>query len=515
MIQFGVGWRRAIEVLSVACAAGLAVNDCLSQDLFGPNARYRVVYSTYLGGASWDQAREVIAFPDGSVLVGAQACSQEMQTTPDSLQPRYAGDDPALGHGGVYGGDCYLARISADGRRILAATFFGGSKQERNVYGLALDRHGDLVMTSATRSPDAPTTKGCFQPKFGGGPSDMLVAKISGDLRTLKWCTYVGGGMDDFPRGGLLLDDSDNVVVVGTSNSPDFPTTAGVVQARLNGPRDSAMVKLSADGAQLLFGTFLGGSGEDDAIMGARRDAAGNLYVAGHTKSDDFPVTPNAPQAKRGGESDCYLAKLNASASRVIYATYLGGQGNEFAEHRPLLLTDGSLLLAGFTGSADFPVTAGAYRGRQSGKSDGFLTNLAPGGDRWTFSTTVGGSAGENWLMPTLDGDGNLFIVGNTSSPDFPVTEDALQKKFGGGADDAAIAILNGDGSRLLFATYLGGNGDEMIRSIAIAANGDVILVGSTSSDDFPVTEGVVQQQHRGNGDAFVIKLRPRQKASN
>ena len=134
-----------------------------------PNAtpRYRIAYATYLGGSQWDQAREVIVYPDGSVLVGAQAVSDEMPTTAGVVQPKYAGDDPRLGHGGVYGGDCYLARISADGDRLLAATYFGGSKQERNVYGMALDSQGNVVITSATRSPDAATTPGCFQPRFG------------------------------------------------------------------------------------------------------------------------------------------------------------------------------------------------------------------------------------------------------------------------------------------------------------------------------------------------------------
>ena len=122
--------------------------------------RYRIEYATYLGGAEFDQAREVIVYPHGSLLVGMQACSTGMLTTPGVIQPKYAGDDPALGHGGVYGGDCYLVRVSPEGGRILAATYFGGSKQERNVYGMALDHSGNVVITSATRSPDLPTTPG-------------------------------------------------------------------------------------------------------------------------------------------------------------------------------------------------------------------------------------------------------------------------------------------------------------------------------------------------------------------
>ena len=484
----------------------------LTQSLIQANADeypYRIAWATYLGGEGWDQAREIKAYPDGSVLIGAQTCSTNMPVTAGVTQPRYAGDDPALGHGGVYGGDCYLAHMSADGSKMIAATYFGGSKQERNVYGMDFDHLGNIVITSATRSPDAPVTPGCFQARFGGGPSDMLVAKISADLKQLLWCTYVGGTADDFPRGGLMVNDRDEVFVVGTSSSANFPTTPGVIQPRLKGPRDSAIVKLTADGSGLVFSTLLGGSGEDDAAMGVRLDREGNICIAGHTKSPDFPVTVGAVQSLMGGQSDCYFVQMSPDGARLVYATFLGGRGNEFAEHRPYLCQDGSLLLAGFAESVDFPTTAGAYQRKLHGKGDGFLTKLSPDGKRWVFSTLFGGSGGENWLMPTPDPQGNVIIVGNTSSTDFPVTPGALQKKHCGGTDDAALAIFNPDGSRLIYATYFGGNAEEMIRSVAIGPKGELFLVGNTSSSDFPITANAFQKTPGGKGDAFVMKLEP------
>lgn len=473
-------------------------------------SKYDLAYASYLGGNESEQAREVVVLADGSLLVGAQTSSTNMPVTTGVVQPAYAGDDPGLGHPGVYGGDCYIVHLRADGQRILAATYFGGSKQERNVYGMELDSQGNIVIATATRSTDAPTTPGCFQGQYGGGPSDMLVAKLSPDLRQLLWCSYVGGAGDDFPRGGLGLDAAGNVCVVGTSTSGNFPTTPGVVQPALKGPRDSAVVKLSADGSRLVFGTFLGGTGEDDAIMGVRFDAVGNLYVAGHTRSTDFPVTHGAAQMRPGGGSDCYLAKLSPDAARLLYATYLGGAGDEFAEHRPWLEPDGTLLLAGFCGSTDFPTTAGALQRARHGPGDGFLTRLSADGTRWVFSTLLGGRGGENWLMPTVDMQGHIIVVGNTSSADFPVTADALQRTYGGGANDAAVAIVSADGSRLIYATYLGGNDDEMIRSVALGSKGEIYLVGSTSSTNFPVTTNAVQTRYGGKGDAFIVKLVPR-----
>ncbi len=473
--------------------------------------RFKIAYATYLGGKHYEEAREIIVCPDGSVLVGSHACSSGLLTTPGAFQPDYAGDAPKAGFDGLVGGDLYLARLSPDGTKILAATYFGGSKQERSCYGMELDSKGNVVIACGTASTDAPTTPGCFQPKKGGARGDMLVAKLSSDLKKLLWCTYVGGSGLETPRGGLALGSDDSVVLVGSSSSPDFPTTPGVVQPALKGPRDSVVLRLKPDGSGLIFGTFLGGTGEDDAIMGARLDAAGNTYVAGHTKSADFPVTAGAPQPKFGGLSDCYLAKLSPDASRILYATYLGGQGNEFAEHRPWLTPDGCFILVGPTLSADFPTTEGAFQRELKGKANGFLTKLSADGKRFVFSTLLGGTGGANLLMPTVDEKGNIWVVGSTGSRDFPVTPDALQPKFGGGRQDGLLAKFSPDGSKLLYATYLGGSGDgeEEIRSIAFGPNGEVYLVGGTESPDFPTTPDAVQPKLGGNRDAVVVKLVP------
>jgi hypothetical protein len=486
----------------------LTVVMLMAPPVLAAEGRFKIAYSTFLGGKYWEEAREIIVYPDGSALIGIHVCSKGLPTTPGCIQRDYAGDDPTTGPGGLVGGDMYLARLGPDGGKVLAATYLGGSKQERSVYGMELDGKGNIVVACLTRSPDAPTTPGCFQPKFAGGV-DMLVAKMSPDLTKLIWCTYIGGSRDESPRGGLVMDKDDSVIVVGTSPSPNFPTTPGVVQPKLKGPRDSAIVKLKPDGSGLVFGTFLGGTGEDDAIMGARLDAAGNIYVAGHTKSADFPVTAAAPQPKFAGQSDCYLAKLSHDASRILYATYLGGQANEFAEHRPWLTPDGCFILVGVTQSADFPTTEGVFQREQKGKGDGFVTKLSADGKRFVFSTRIGGSGGENLLMPTVDAQGNIWAVGSTSSRDFPVTPDALQPKFGGGEQDGLLIALSPDGSKLIYATYLGGSGHDEIRSIAFGPKGEVYLVGATASPDFPTTGGALQPKLGGDYDAFIVKLVP------
>jgi len=181
----------------------------------------------------------------------------------------------------------------------------------------------------------------------------------------------------------------------------------------------------------------------------------------------------------------------------IAYATYLGGVENEFAEHRPWLGPEGALVLTGVSSSPDFPTTLGAVQRVLKGKNDGFIAKLSSNGKSFAFSGLLGGTGGEFFLMPTPDSEGNIFIVGQTSSLDFPITPDALQiasrsaKRSRNG--DGVVAVLSPDGSKVVYATFLGSSGEDLIRSVATGPYGEVYLVGSTSSRDFPVTSNAVR----------------------
>ena len=492
----------------------IAGGTCLGGDAGATGAkaapRYRVAYATYFGGSEWEQPREIIPLPDGSAIVGGQTSSADLPVTEGAPQAKYAGEPAGTGHGGLYSGDCFLAKLDPTGRRIVFCTYWGGSKQERATYGLNVDAAGDIVVATACRSHDAPTTEGCYQRRYGGGKSDVLLGKLAADGRKFLWCTYFGGRGEDWPRGGTALDAAGNVIVVGRNTSPNFPGSEGVIRSKPRGQKGDAMiVKISADGKRLLWATLLGGS-DWEALMGARVDKAGNVYVAGHTRSRDLPVSEGAAQARPGGEADVYLASITPDAKRIRYCTYLAGNRNEWAEHRPALLEDGSFLLTGVTASSDFPTTPRACQRKLKGKNDGFLVKLSPDGRRFAFCTLLGGSGGEFLLMPTVGPRGEIYMVGATTSRDFPVTPDALQPTFGGGQDDAVLAVLSADGSRLVYATYLGGSGRDLIRGLAVTPAGEVYLAGNSNSDDLPfITRGALQPKRKGGHDGIFIKLTP------
>ncbi|MAE60045.1 MAG: hypothetical protein CMJ49_01685 [Planctomycetaceae bacterium] len=501
--------------MSLACVAAVVLAGILGSPARGAGSettpRYQIEWATYFGGPEAEQAREVILCPDGTLLVGGEAKSADLPMSRDAFQPQYAGDDPARGHAGRIGGDCFVIRLSPDGR-LLRGTYFGGSKQERSTYGMALDSRGNIVIASATRSSDLPTTRGALQPKYGGGGSDWMVAKLSPDLSLRLWCTYVGGSDEDFPRGGIALDDRDNVLVVGMTQSTNFPKTRHAFQLKRKGRSDAAIVKLTADGSRLMFSTLLGGNG-GDGVVGARLDPDGNVYLGGNTSSTDLPVTADAPQPARGGKSDSYIAKLSRDGRRLIYLTYLGGRNDEWAEHRLALLPDGSVILTGVCRSPDFPTTTNAAQPRfAGGRNDGFIAHLNPAGNQFQFATLIGGRGNEFFLAPTPDADGNIHFVGTTTSRNFPVTPDALQSRHAApnaSDKDGVVAVLSPDGAELRFATLIGGSGDELIRSLTIGPAGELYLVGRTKSPDFPVTPGAMQPQFGGKSDAVIIKLVP------
>jgi hypothetical protein len=483
--------------LPFALAAGCGAGAPAAGDP-GPLA---IVWATYLGGSALEEIREPRVRPDGALLVGARTLSPDMPVTPGAFQPRYGGGQ----------GDTWLGVLSPADGRLLAASYFGGSGMERPAYGLALHPSGDVVFASGTTSPDLPTSEGAFRPRPEPAtpePGGGYVARISGDLAALRWCTYTAGL---WPRGGLALAADGGPIVVGTVGDPGFPATPDALQSEARGRDDVGILHLDADGRRALTATRLGGSGsaEGEVALSIAVAPGGDWVIAGIATSADFPTRPGAAQPGPGRPLDAFVARIGGG-SRLVASTLFGGSGDDGAEHPHALLADGSVLIAGTTSSPDFPTTEGAFQREARGSVDGFLAKLDPDGARVAFATRLGGSGQEHLLGPVPAPDGSIWIGGATSSRDFPTTADALQTGFAGGPRDAVLLRVSGDGSRILYATYLGGSDDELVRGIALGPAGEIYAVGKTLSEDFPTTPGALQRRRAGAEDGFVVKLAPR-----
>jgi len=357
----------------------------------------------------------------------------------------------------------------------------------------------------------------------------------------LSYSSFLGGSAGDVLNSvNITFDSSGNAYVASGTTSLDFPITAGAAQSSFGGAPaicdqgtlfcgDAFVTKINATGTAIIYSTYLGGS-DTDYAFGLAVDSSGNAYVAGLTKSANFPVTPGAFQPTFGGAppvceeyvcGDTFVTKLNSTGSALIYSSYLGGSGNEHPEGLAID-AQGNAYVAGDTGSTNFPVTPGAFQPQLKGSDtcigrsgatilchNAYVTKINPSGTQLVYSTYLGGTTGDAAGGVAVDGFGHASVVGSTCSSDFPVTAGAFQPASAGGCD-IFVTTFNLTGSQLLYSTYFGGSSYEASYSAAEDAAGNIYFSGFTYSSDFPVTAGAVQQVIGGNADAFLAKFNTR-----
>ncbi len=249
----------------------------------------------------------------------------------------------------------------------------------------------------------------------------------------------------------------------------------------------------------LVFSTYAGGSSLD-AIYGMVADPSGNLYVTGETASGSLW---NASAPSRSSR-DAFVAKLNPTATQVLFTVYLGGSGRDAGK---ALAVDGAgnVYVTGVTSSSDFPVTNSAISVQSSGVEEAFVAKLDSHGGL-QYSTYLGGAKTDSGLAIAVDASGSAYVAGQTESTIFPVTSGALQTSSHGGSSDCFVSKLNPAGTSLVYSTFLGGSALDLCSAIALDAGGNVYVGGTTYSTDFP-TQSPLQSALRGTANAFVAKI--------
>jgi len=382
------------------------------------------------------------------------------------------------------------------------STYLGGNGID-SATGIAVDSAGNSYVTGFTDSGDFPAFI-ALRSQSGGGV-DAFVAKFS-PSGTLLYATYLGGRGDD-RAFGIAVDTAGNAFITGWTGSVNFPVTETARQATLRGPRDAFVTKLNPSGIVILYSSFLGGSGHDSG-KGIATDAAGNIYVVGDTTSNDFPLR-GAFQISNRGRQEAFVASLMPSGS-LRYSTYLGGSGDD----RGTAIAadgDGSVYVTGGTNSTNFPLN-NPFQSANGGGEDAFVAKLAPMGVSLQYSTYLGGNNGTPGLPEVgngiaVDSGGNAYVVGVTSSPNFPVFS-ALRTAHAGGGTDAFISKLNASGASLVYSTFLGGLGLDTAVAVVVDGAGAAYVAGNTAASNFP-TVNAIQNSIGGLHDAFVAKLSP------
>jgi hypothetical protein len=265
----------------------------------------------------------------------------------------------------------------------------------------------------------------------------------------------------------------------------------------------------------LVYSTFLGGSAGENGL-GIAVDAAGNAYVTGFTESSNFLTANPPPPASvdtsfNGGVSDVFVTKINATGTTLLYSTFLGGSSTE----QGLAIDvdeDFNAYVTGFTGSSNFPIQSGlegftAYRPfYRGGSTDAFVTKLNPTGTGLVFSTYAGGFGADQGWGIAVHSSGDVYVTGDTTSPNLPVTPLALQTSLRGSMD-AFFLRLDRFAAGAGYMSYFGGTSTDSARAIAIDSSRNVYLTGSTSSANFPAGASSFDTSANGGEDAFVMKL--------
>jgi ankyrin repeat protein len=257
--------------------------------------------------------------------------------------------------------------------------------------------------------------------------------------------------------------------------------------------------------------TYLGGNGHEfcEAIA---LDDEGNIYVAGNTRSLNFPTTEGTYSRVPKGKSDVFIAKFDNDLTTLLASTLIGGDEDECA-YAILFDSHGYIYIAGYTSSKNFPTTENAYdEDYNGGDADAFILKMDKDLETLVSSTFLGGSGVEDdWRSPEMvqDGEGNIYIAGITDSDDFPTTSGAFREKYNGGTRDVFLSKFDPSLKKLRASTLLGGRGDDrMGRSLCIDAHKNEICVGGyTLSADFPTSEDAYDRVVTGQLDGFVSKF--------
>ena len=466
-----------------------------------------LVYSTYLGGSIFELDPKISIDMVGNAYITGGTYSTDFPTTPGTYQTINKEN-----------GDAFVTKLNPNGTTLIYSTYLGGLNEDLAT-DIGVETGGNTFITGYTFSADFPTSPGANQ-TINKGNGDAFVTKLNPSGTALVYSTFLGGsGQEDYLTGRIVLDESANAYICGSTQSTDFPTTSGAFQTSSYpfnsfGWDTGYVTKLNPTGTALIYSTYLGGSDIGACCYCITLDKLGNAYIFGDTWSTDFPATPGAYQAINKGFIDCFVTKLNPTGTALVYSTYLGGSGHEWGQGGISVDTVGNAYVCGFTMNTDFPTTSGAYQTTHKGNSDVFVTKVNPTGTALIYSTFLGGSGDDYPFGSYLDVEGSLIIAGPTSSEDFPTTLGAYQNNLKRSnnlfmSKNVFVTKVNTTGSDILYSTYFGENLLWRVRTGGIATDnsGKTYICGLTYSSRFFTTPGAFQTKCNGYVNAFISKL--------
>ena len=450
----------------------------------------------FYNGASWTVQTYLTTMPSGDYLRDVWALETD--------------DVWAAGDGGII--------LHYNGSAWSVATSVGDNTDDAWVTALSPDQvwagfdgaaAGVYFYDGATWILQAGTGPTCLDSRnpgevWAGGSFGRIYRLLFQSELRLDFSTYLGGNAAD-TLYDVVLGSAGHVFVAGSTLSTDFPLANPYQSSWAELSEDGFIARFSSSGSSLVYSSYFGGQGKDEAFALALDDLD-YAYVTGRTASADFPtcgVWPDpAFQAAKAGDYDAFVIQFATSGSWLYYSTYLGGAAEDAGEEIEM---DGfHAVIAGATCSGDFP-TLNPYQSALAGPRDVFLTKLHRNGSQLLFSTYLGGDSSDWGKGVALGEDGTIFVAGYGYSDNFPTL--APWQGTNAGSIDGFAARFASTGSLLLYSTYLGGSAIDYAHEVAVDRDGQAHLTGWTSSTDtFPVYNAY-RAVGGGSLEAFVVKL--------
>ncbi len=511
-----------------------------------------IVFSSYIGSVSANFGFTAADDPEGHLVSGAVVFGQNYPTTPDAFSLNFN-----TTAGNIY--DIVISKFSADGSTLLYSTFIGGSSQE-TPHSIICDTNGSIYLMGATGSSNFPAQPGGYDTQFNPGTlqamntffygtlpqgTDLFVSKIESSGALIA-CTFLGNdqldGLNFAPglfynygdafRGEINLHPNGNVVLATTVRG-DFPVTNNAIQSAYNGgTSDGMLVVLSPNLDNLIFSSFIGGSGSD-ALYAVQFTGDGDILISGGTDSNNFPVPANGFDPSHNGGVDGFVLKVNPLTWNIVSGSFVGTDGVDQTFFIQTDVNHNIYVLGQTTGS--MPITGGCYGQANSGI---YIKKFNPQLTAQLWNTTIGTGSGEVDISPTAflvsdceqiffsgwGGGVNQNCGGSpyscmavfSTTNGLPISTDAQQSTTDG--SDFYLCVLSPNATGLLYASYYGGNvSEEHVDggTSRFSKNGYVyqaVCAGCQANDDFPTSPGAYSATNPSSGcnlGVFKLSLSP------
>jgi hypothetical protein len=450
-------------------------------------------YSTYLGGKGDDFGGGIAVDAGGTTYVAGGTTSDDFPTVHAWQAKRH-------------GNDVFVAKFGLSGR-LLYSTYLGGSGSQY-ANGIAVDSHGNAYLAGLNNSPSFPAPRGHIH-----NPEPCPEAFLA-ELNSAGKLVFSTGMQLSSDVGGYCYTEATGVAV-------DAKGIVFVTGNTQNGTRLESFVERLNLKTHRGYNIRIPGTTSNSIAV----DSKGNAFITGAAAAKTFTPVNALQPSYGGGLQDAFVAKLDPSG-KIVFNTYLGGNGEETGRGIAVDET-GSVYVTGDMSSTDFPTVGGLQTRHVGGTcrpgevlsrcTDAFVTKLSADGHALIYSTYLGGSDNDGANSIAVDVKGNAFLTGFTSSRDFPTVQ-AVQSASGGGmcaysttnpfpCNDAFVAELNAQGSKLVYSTYLGGPDEDVGEGIAVDRRDRAHVTGFTRSRQFPTVKARQRTYGGGADDGFVTVL--------